>query len=68
MTFAESQFVLDNNKGQVSTRRRKMVRGVALNTDELRLDAWIDQLSAALVEEAAQNERDRVALERVLEA
>ena len=68
ITFAESQFVLDNNKGQVSTRRRKMVRGVALNTDELRLDVWIDQLSAALVDEAALNERDRVALQQLLEA
>jgi hypothetical protein len=41
---------------------------VALNTDELRLDAWIDQLSAALVDEAALNERDRVALQQMLEA
>ncbi len=68
MTFLESQFVLDNNKGQVSTRRRKLVRGVALNTDELRLDEWIDQLSAALVDEAALSERDRVALQQMLEA
>lgn len=68
MTFAESQFVLENNKGQVSTRRRKMVRGVALNTDELRLDEWIDQLSAALVEESAHSERDRLALQTLLES
>jgi hypothetical protein len=68
MTFVENQFVLDNNKGQVSTRRRKMVRGVALNTDELRLDAWIDQLSEALVDEAAHSERDRVALQTMLES
>ena len=68
LSFSESQFELDNNKGQVSTRRRKMVRGVALNTEELSLDAWIDQLSAALIDEANRSEADRLALERMLGA
>jgi hypothetical protein len=67
VTFAENQFELDNDKGQVATRRRRMVRGVALNTEELRLDAWIDQLSAALVEEAGHSENDRLALQQLLE-
>jgi hypothetical protein len=66
LTFSESQFELDNNKGQVSTRRRKLVRGVALNTEELPLDAWIDQLSAVLVDEAGKSQADRIALERML--
>jgi hypothetical protein len=68
VTFTENQFELDNDKGQVSTRRRRMVRGVALNTEELRLDAWIDQLSEALVDEAANSERDRLALQQLLES
>jgi hypothetical protein len=68
LTFSDSQFELDNNKGQVATRRRKMVRGVALTTEELPLDAWIDQLSACLVEEAGKSQADRMALERLLGA
>ncbi len=67
VSFSESQFELDNDQGQLSTRRRRMVRGVALSTDELRLDAWIDQLSEALVDEAANSERDRLALQQMLE-
>ena len=66
LTVGECRFELDNDKGQVSTRCRKMVRGVALSTDELSLDAWIDRLSAALVEEAGKSQADRVALEQLL--
>jgi hypothetical protein len=66
LTFTETQFELDNNKGQVATRKRKLVRGVALTTEELPLDAWVDQLSAALIDEAGKSEADRMALERLL--
>ena len=66
LTFGESQFELDNDKGQVTTRRRKMVRGIALTTEELPLDAWIQQLSASLVNEANRSQADRMALERLL--
>ena len=66
LTLGESQFELDNNTRLVSTRRRKMVRGVALNTEELPLDIWIDQLSAALIDEAGKSQSDRMALERLL--
>jgi hypothetical protein len=66
LTLTETQFELDNNKGQVATRKRKMVRGVALTTEELPLDAWIDQLSAALIDEAGKSQADRAALERLL--
>jgi hypothetical protein len=66
LNLGESQFELDNDKGQVATRRRKMVRGVALNTEELSLDGWIDQLSACLVDEAGRSQSDRMALERLL--
>ena len=66
LTFGESQFELDNNKGDVATRRRKMVRGIALTTEDLPLDAWIEQLSACLVDEADKSQADRMALERLL--
>jgi hypothetical protein len=47
-------------------RRRNVVRGVALKTEQLGVDAWIAAISAELVELAGRSERDRVALERLL--
>jgi len=66
LTLGESRFELDNDKGQVATRQRRLVRGIALSTDELALDAWIDQLSEALIDEAGRSQADRIALERML--
>ena len=47
-------------------RRRRLVRGVALATEELPLDRWLDELAAALLAEARRSEQDRLALERLL--
>ena len=42
------------------------MRGIALKSEELDLGAWIDALSADLVDEAARSERARAALEGLL--
>jgi hypothetical protein len=47
--------------------RRTVVRGIAVKSRELELDAWIDALSAAIVAEAGRSERARAALEGLLE-
>ena len=39
LIVGESRFELDNDQGLVQTRRRALVRGVALSTEELPLDA-----------------------------
>jgi len=51
---------------RVACRRRTVVRGIALKSEELDLGAWIDALSADLVDEAARSERARIALEGLL--
>ena len=66
LTVGESRFELDNDQGHVQTRRRALVRGVALSTKELPLERWLDELAAALVTEASHSEDDRLALERLL--
>ena len=45
-----------------------VVRGIALKTEDLEVGAWIDALSADLVDEAARSERARTALQGLLDA
>jgi hypothetical protein len=42
------------------------VRGISLKTDELPVDAWIEELSRDLAAYAAKNSQARAALERLL--
>jgi len=51
----------------VACRRRTIVRGIALKSEDLELGAWIDALSADLVQEAGRSERARAALEGLLQ-
>ena len=50
----------------VQASRRKVVRGIALSTEELALDAWIDALAADLAAEAQASAEARERLERML--
>lgn len=65
--LGDCRYELEHDDGRVEVRRRTVVRGVSLKSDELELDAWIDDLSQRLVEEAGRSERGRAALERMLE-
>ena len=64
--LGDNEYELEHEEGRVITRRRNIVRGVALKTDELPMESWIDELSGKLVEEAGRSERDRLALEKLL--
>jgi hypothetical protein len=50
----------------VQASRRKVVRGIALSTEELTLEAWIDALAAELAAEAQASAEARERLERML--
>ena len=52
--------------GAVEARRRSVVRGIALKSETLGVDAWIDALSRDLLALAEQSDRGRAALERLL--
>lgn len=48
------------------TLRAKIVRGIVLKTEQLRMDQWISALAEDLAQEAAQSAQAHAALERFL--
>jgi hypothetical protein len=68
VTLGDQRYEAELERGRVTCRRRSVVRGIALKTQELDLDAWIAALSQELVEEAQRSERGRLALARLLES
>lgn len=64
----DHNFELAKERAKVNCRRRNVVRGIVLKNEELSLDEWIDQLSAALARAAGDTERGREALQRLLES
>ena len=68
VTLGSEQLELGVRDSGVECRRRTVVRGIALRNEELSLDRWSDALSRALVVEAADSERGRAALARLLDA
>jgi hypothetical protein len=67
VTLGEQRYEAEFERGRATCRRRSVVRGIALKTQELDLDAWIAALSQELVAEADRSDRGRQALARLLE-
>jgi hypothetical protein len=67
LPLGDSTFELEHDAGRVSCSKRAVVRGIALRTEELPLDIWVDTLSAALVAEAGSSASARAALERLVQ-
>jgi hypothetical protein len=66
VTLGEHRYEAERANKAISCRRRMFVRGIALKSEDLNMDAWIDALSADLVEQAGSSARARDALERLL--
>jgi hypothetical protein len=64
--LGDSHYEIEGDGGPPVARRRNVVRGIALKTEELPVDAWIDALSADLLALAQTSERGRAALERLI--
>jgi hypothetical protein len=64
--LGDSHYELEGDHGVLVGRRRSVVRGIALKSEELGVDAWIEALSADLLALAQSSERGRLALERLL--
>lgn len=64
--LGEDCYVVEQDGGRVTTRRSKVVRGIALKNEDLPLAEWIDALSRELVGEAERSGQGRAALERLL--
>lgn len=60
------RFAVRMERGRPIAERTHTVRGIALKTETLSLDAWLDALTAALADLAATNDRERAAVMRLL--
>jgi hypothetical protein len=61
--LGEYHYVIERQNG-ISARRSRVVRGIALKTEEFKVDEWIDALATELAKQAESNQRTRDALER----
>jgi hypothetical protein len=66
VAVGDHEYELENVDGHISCVRRNVVRGIALKSDQLSLEEWVDSLAQGLVDEAGRTESDRLALERML--
>ena len=66
VAFGDDRYELDHDDGVTVCSRSAMVRGIALRTEVLELDVWIDLLSRSLVLQAETSEQGRNALARLL--
>ena len=66
VSVGEDTYALRLDGGAVLARRTKTVRGIAIKSEQLPLDGWLDALTADLAAEAERSEAGRLALERLL--
>ena len=64
--LGEDRFEVAREQGAVLARRVRVVRGIALKTEELAVDPWLAELSRALLREGQSTSEGRIALERLL--
>lgn len=55
-----------DDRGQIHAQRIRIVRGIALKTEEFTVDNWIRELATDLGQIAESSSREREALERLL--
>lgn len=67
VTLGDYQYRISRDRqGSIVTERVKVVRGIVLKTEQIPMDQWINELAAALAEEAAHSTQAQMALERFL--
>jgi hypothetical protein len=64
--LGDSHYEIEGDGGALVARRRSVVRGIALKSEDLAVEAWIENLSRDLLALAESSERGRLALERLL--
>jgi hypothetical protein len=67
VTLGDARYEAERQGHQITCARRTIVRGIALKSEDLTVEAWIERLSEDLLAEARQSERARLALESLLE-
>jgi hypothetical protein len=67
VSLGEYQYRIGREKqGSLVAVRAHMVRGIVLNTEQMPVDQWIDELSEALAQLASRSAQSRAALEQFL--
>lgn len=66
VALGDERLELEADGRSLAGRRVRVVRDIAISTDELTVDEWIDALSRRLATEAESSERARAAMERIL--
>jgi len=64
--LGDVHYEIESDGGALAARRRSVVRGIALKSEDLGVEAWIESLSRDLLALAESSERGRAALERLL--
>lgn len=62
----EARYALAAERGRLAASRTRVVRGIALKTEPRAVDAWVDELGAALEARVADSAAARLALERLV--
>ncbi len=65
--LGEWRYILRLERGHPVGERTHIVRNIALKTEPLALDEWIDDLSASLAYLAASSARENQAIQRLLQ-
>ena len=66
ITLGEYRYQIGHTRGVLMAQRTRVVRGIALKTEPLAMDEWLDALSEGLMQLAQQSAQDRAALQRML--
>jgi len=66
LELGEFRYQIGHVQGTLAAQRIRVVRGIALKTEALGVDEWLDGLSLALMQLAQQSAQDRAALQRML--
>ncbi len=66
VTLGDMKYSLLQNRGHLEAHRIKLVRDIALKTETVPLDQWIERLSQELLTLASQSTAIREGLERFL--
>jgi hypothetical protein len=64
--LGDERFALSLSGAVAEASRQRLVRGIALKTERLELDDWVDALAARLGEQARTSNESRLAVERLL--
>lgn len=66
VTFDNFEYRMEVSRGRIMSYRQKRVRGIAIKTEEMGLESWINEIANELLKLAGSREDAREAVERFL--